>query len=226
MAEDFTQLVTPLHQQDKFLAVVAAFTDGLGQITDATQALTVQYGLDTAEGAQLDVVGKWVGIGRDVRTPVDNQFFTWDTAGKGWDEGYWKGAFVPTEGVASLDDLSYRAALRLKVMQNTWAGPFEAFYTRWILLEGATPNLLVVRDNMDMSVDVAFYGPIISTFLRLFIEQQVLVPKPLGVRINSYTYTGGFGGGGGGGGLMTNLPVFGLDEASFSINGLDFGYLI
>lgn len=212
MADDYTQLVTPLHQQDKFLASVAAFTDGLGQITDATLALTQQYGLATAEGVQLDTVGKWVGIGRDVRTPVDNQFFSWDTAGKGWDEGYWKGAFVPTEGIAFLDDISYRAALRFKILQNTWEGPMLAFYTRWVLLEGATPNLLVVHDNMDMSMGVTFYGPPMSIFLRLFIEQQGLVPKPLGVRIATYTY-------------MT-VPVFGLDEATLSINGPDFGYII
>lgn len=212
MAYDYKTLITPLHQQPRFQAVVDALAGALGQVTDTTLALPSYFDIDQAEGAQLDVLGEWVGAGRSVRAPIDNNFFSLDTAGKGFDEGYWKAAFLPVEGVAFLDDLSYRAALRFKILQNHWHGNMIAFNRLWITLEGATPNLIVVYDNQDMSMNVNVYGPPVSNFLQLYIQQQGLIPKPVGVRIASYTFT--------------VSPVFGADEDSLSISGPDFGFLI
>lgn len=211
MADDYTQLVTSEHRRDKFLAVVRALTEGFGQIHDACLSLPAAFDLSLAEGVQLDVVGKWVGLGREVTVPIDNNFFSLDTVGKGFDEGYWKDAFVATEGVAFLDDLSYRAALRFQIQRNTWDGHFLAYSRLWVRLEGATPNLVVCHDNQDMTMSVTIYGPPVSSFLRLFIEQQHLIPKPMGVRITSHTFV--------------TAPVFGTDEDSLSISGPDLGFI-
>lgn len=210
MATDYTQYITSQHQErPRFAALVSLVTGCFGAVTDVLQAMPVAYDLDAAEGVQLDSVGKWVGLGRTLTAPIPNTFFSFDTPGKGWDEGYWKGAFVPSEGIVSLDDGSYRAALRLKIAGNHFTGELQDYMRLPMLLEGPVPNILVVKDNQDMSIDVYILGRQPSLFLRNAIEQEQLIPKPFGVRINAYHYT--------------NTAVFGVDYSTTSIDGPDFG---
>lgn len=226
MAADYTDLITPRHQTaPRFTATVALLTSAVGSVADVTLTLPSRFDLDIAEGAQLDAVGKWVGVGREIVSPVANQFFSWDTAGKGYGQGYWKDAFAPVDGISILDDRSYRAALRLKILRNRWAGAYQGFTPLFVRLEGDVENVILLRDNLNMSVDVIVYGPILSTFLRLLIEQADLIPRPMGVRIASYTYLL-TGSGGGTGAITAPVPVFGLDESTQRIDGLDFGYLL
>jgi len=225
MSTDYKTLATPAYRDlPRFGAVLDAITQPLADVVSTAAGLIADFDLDTAEGAQLDKVGEWVGITRAVITPVPNQFFTWNSTTKGWNAGYWKGPFTPVDGVSLLDDTSYRAALRFKIAQNHWEGPLSGFNSFFVRLEAASENIVIVHDNMDMTMSVSFFGPIMSNFLRLFIEQQDMVPRPMGVAISGYTY--GLTGTGGGTGAMPATPLFGLDISNGTINGLDFGYLI
>lgn len=213
MSTDYTTYITPQHRErPKFTATVEVLAGALGGISDTLLSLPSKFDVDTAEGAQLDVVGAWVGLGRSLTAPVPNTWFSFDTPGKGWDEGYWKDSFTPAEGVVYLDDLSYRAALRLKVSASHWTGQLEKYMVFPVRLERSEPNILLMKDNQDMSFNAYVLGAAPSEFLQIVIQQENLIPKPFAVRINSYTFT--------------NEPVFGVDYATLMINGPDYGHFL
>lgn len=210
MAQDYTQLITSEHaDKPKFVATVALLTGAVGEVFDTAMSIPARYDLDSAVGVQLDAVGEWVGLGRLLTAPIDNTWFSFDTPAKGWDEGYWKEPFVPTEGVALLDDFSYRAALRLQIAVNHWSGQLGDYMLKYVVLENSAGNYVVVKDNQDMSMNVYVLGLAPSLFLQLAIQQEQLVPKPFGVRIAGYTFV--------------NTPVFGTDHHDALIDGLDIG---
>jgi Protein of unknown function (DUF2612) len=211
MATEYTQLITSAHrEQPKFIATVSLVTSAVASVTSALLAMPQQFSVDTAVGAQLDVVGLWVGMSRSVYTPVSDPYFSWDTATRGWDEGYWTPPYAPTEGVTKMDDATYRAALRLRIIANHWAGRQELFTGIPIRLEHDTDdNVIFAQDHFDMSVTFFVVGPAVSPVLKAVILQPGVLPKPMGVRIRSI--------------IFTPAPVFGLDFATHTISGPDFG---
>lgn len=211
MATDYTALITSQHRdKPRFLASVALVANAIASVSDVLRAFPGQFSLDLAVGTQLDVVGKWVGLSRSVRIPVTDPYFAWDTSGRGWDEGYWKPPYAPVEGVVEMDDTTYRAALRLKVITNHWKGRQEAFTGIPVVLEHETDaNVIFAVDNQNMSITFYVVGPAISPVLLAVIRQEGVLPKPMGVRIASIVYT--------------PFPLLGLDANSHTVAGLDTG---
>lgn len=208
---DYTSYITSQHQDKPlFMATVRTLCDLVQQVSTVLDSMPQAFNVDTAVGAQLDVVGEWIGTSRRLSAPIDNVFFSWDTTGKGWDEGYWKDAFVPVDGVAYLDDTSYRAALRLRIAVNHWSGQNQAYLQLPVQLEGTAGNLLALRDNQNMTFDVTVLGQQPSLFFRQVMQQQGLFPKPAGVALATLTYL--------------NQPVFGTDANNSLFGGLDRGY--
>ncbi|MGC7970039.1 DUF2612 domain-containing protein, partial [Salmonella enterica] len=70
--------------------------------------LPFDFDLDQAIGVQLDAVGEWVGISRNITVPLAGVYFSFDIAGLGFDQGVWKGPFDPDTGLTTLDDDTYR----------------------------------------------------------------------------------------------------------------------
>jgi hypothetical protein len=214
MAKDYTTYITSEHaDKPNFLATITALTEGAGQISDMLQSLPQKFDVDLAVGDQLDAVGKWVGFSRQLVAPIAGVFFSWDTAGLGWDQGNWKGPFEPTQGIVTLDDQTYRFALKGKIAANYWDGTVDS------LLVISTTGLadlgvsIVVEDNMDMSTDnVYILGGSLYAALLALIKRGVFPPKAAGVRINGY-YLSSFPG----------APFFGLDVENSYVSGLDVG---
>ena len=77
--------------------------------------------------SQLDAIGLWVGITRQVQTPITGVYFSLDTAGLGFDQGNWQGPYDPSYGITSLDDTTFRAAIRIKIGINTWDGTLPSY---------------------------------------------------------------------------------------------------
>ncbi|HHS9149506.1 TPA: DUF2612 domain-containing protein, partial [Enterobacter roggenkampii] len=64
----------PLFEQHIDL-ITRPFTD----IFKAQENFIREFDLDKAVGVQLDVVGEWVGRGRNVSVPITDVYFSWDT---------------------------------------------------------------------------------------------------------------------------------------------------
>ena len=120
---DYTDLVTSEHSdKPRFMATLSAVAQCFVDLQNGLIDIPDEFDLDNAVGVQLDAVGLWVGISRKVNTPLAGVYFSFDTAGLGFDQGVWQGPFDPTTGVTSLDDDTYRLLLRAKIGANHWDG--------------------------------------------------------------------------------------------------------
>jgi len=209
MARDYLALITEQHRdKPKFSALVDLLTSSAAAASSA--AIPAAFDLDSAIGAQLDAIGLWVGLSREVLAPIPGTSFSFDTPGLGFDEGTWAAGYAPTEGVVQLDDPTYRAAIRLKILCNHWKGLRSEWDAIPIRLEHSTDdNLIFCADNQDMTITVYICGPSVSMLLRAAIRQGGLVPKPMGVSVAGFVYI--------------STPILSLDSATRSASGLDVG---
>ena len=120
-------LVTNEHQdKPKFMATLAATLQPFADLNAVLDNFSALFDVDCAVGAQLDVVGQWVGLSRKLEAPIPNVYFSFDVAGVGFDQGVWFAPFDPTEGVISLDDATYRTMLYIKIPSRKQRTPSQS----------------------------------------------------------------------------------------------------
>lgn len=210
---DYTALITSEHRQKpKFSAMVALLTGATQQITDAANQLVSDFDVDLAIGAQLDAVGRWVGVSRRQSIPIPGVFFTWDDPDLGWNFGSWKGPFESTQGVVELDDATYRAVIKAKIGANYWDGTVADLNEIGLTALASLDVQCFAIDNFDMSVTIYILGAPSAVVLEL-IKRGIVPPKPAGVRVAGYILASEAG-----------APFFALDvETTEAVAGLDFG---
>lgn len=126
-------------------------------------ALAVQnaFGLDGAVGAQLDIVGKYAGVVRNVLT------FTGGTV---------------------LDDADFRTLIRLAIAKNVCKGSLLDIET---LLKQYFGNSMLVFDNANMTLSYFFNANIGTLALLEAFVLLDLLPRPTGVGLASLIYAVG-----------------------------------
>ena len=131
--------------------------------TTFTQIFTDAFDLDNAIGAQLDSIGRMVGV----RRLLD---------------------FIPSGGESPLlGDDTYRMLIKSAIIKNTWKGKLEELYTAWRTIFPDT-KLFQIQDLQDMTYNVIVAGAFTS-LERELITKGYIIPKPEGVRINLLTIT-------------------------------------
>jgi hypothetical protein len=210
----YTGLVTPQHaDKPKYMAMLAAVFGCFVDQQNLLASLPEAFDLDTAVGVQLDAVGLWVGVSRDVAVPITGAYFAWDTPGLGWDQGNWQGPFDPTTGISELDDGTYRVLIKAKIGANHWDGTLPTAKT---ILDSVFTfgSLAIIQDNGDMTITFGIAGTQPSAVLRAILSQGLLPLKPEAVHVDGYVMTSEDG-----------TPIFGLDVENSYIAGLDVGAL-
>lgn len=118
------------------------------------QSFGAAFNLDTAAGAQLDILGVIIGQSRTV-------------------------GFQPSGGVSPvLDDATYRLLLQARVAQNHWNGRIDSLIQIWQQLFPGGP--LVVEDHQDMTVDL-YVGGAFTSIVQDLILDGYIIPRPQGV---------------------------------------------
>ncbi len=208
----YTNRITSEHnQQPDFMAVVEALAKPLVDVQNVLGGMPGKFDLDNAVGAQLDDVGLWVGISRNVPVPLTGVYFSFDTAGVGFDQGSWKGPFDPDTGLTRLDNETYRLVLRAKIGANHWDGTLES--SKAILdsiFNGDT--FVFIQDNQDMSMTIGISGVIPSAVFLALLANGLIPLKPEGVQINIVIVTS-----------VDGNPIFGFDMSNDLVAGFDTG---
>ncbi len=158
-ASDYTNLITAEHaDKPKYTAMVAAVAGAFAGVTNLLQSLPKKFDLDSAAGAQLDAVGRWVGLSRSISVPLA-VYFSLDTEGLGFDQGNWKQELDPGEGLTTLDDDSYRALIRAKIGANNWDGTHEMMLEIYQSIFGVVNNnTLSEFESMTDSISSRSFG--------------------------------------------------------------------
>lgn len=181
----YTDLLTPQYRdRPKMSASVQAATDPFLQISQAANNLKAQFSLDTATGAQLDVLGLWIGCSRRVAVAI-NSFFSFNTPGLGFNQGVWQGPFTPTTGEVLLSDTDYRRLLQTIAMANSWDGTLESLQPIYAHL---LPNHTVkVRDNFNLSTTIVVTGAVLTPIENAMLTTgRMALVRPAAIRIANY----------------------------------------
>ncbi len=180
---DYLNLITSEHRQKpKFIQMV---TDGASAgvtLQNVFASMIPLFDVDSAVGDQLDILGLWIGISREIPIPIPGVYFSWDsTADLGWEFGVWRAASDPTE-ITILPDDVYRTFIKAKIAANRWDGTLKSMYEIWDSV--FTDITIFIQDNQDMSYNIGFVGRPVDTLTLELIKQGYLPLKPEGVRVN------------------------------------------
>lgn len=155
------------------------------KLNSVMQAVRVMYNIDSAQGAQLDILGRIVVVPRDFLGYValnPGMFADPDGAEFGDDSAMFSALSIDQDTQMS-DDL-YRLVIKSKIIKNNSDATLESIlYGINFLLPNA--NILRVVDGEDMSFSVEFYGNI-TDLERWALLNGSLVPKPQGVKFNGF----------------------------------------
>jgi hypothetical protein len=183
----YLSLITSLYRtQPRFLALVTALAQPVVDQQALLKAIRDGFDLTTGIGVQLDQVGEWIGRSRNLETPLDGVYFSWDTEGLGWQQGAWKGPYDPDTGMVVLPDEAYRLLLRAKVAANSWNGTLDDAYAIWEAVFADTGMVVVIQDNQDMSIIVGVAGAYPDAVTKALLSGGYIPLKPAGVEIDHY----------------------------------------
>ena len=101
----------PNEDQPNMTATLSAVIAPLVNSGLVVESFPGLYDVDVAAGEQEDTTGLWVGVTRNITTPLTNVYFTLDTAGLGLDQGSLQGPLDPSTGVVVLPDATYQEAI-------------------------------------------------------------------------------------------------------------------
>ena len=222
---DYLAKIPPEHAGDQnLMAELSLILQPLVDIQALINSLPGLFDLDVCVGVQEDATGLWAGITRQVPVPVPNPWFSFDTPGLGFDQGFWQGPF---EGVAlaSLDDATFRRLIRAKIAANNCNGlqpAILACLTAYFDPVDFPTTLIGVYDATDPvganglkasgpQMGVVIAGTI-PNVVDLSILGQLLIPfKPAAVGIVWGVTT------------IAGNSVFGFDVENSFISGFDVG---
>ena len=163
------------------------------------------FDLDTATGAQLDIIGQWVGAQRAIAININDIDFSWNVAPQGWNYSEWKGLYAE-EDLKILPDEGYRSLIKFKIAQNHWDGTIGGLYH---LLYIIFPQYhFYINDKQDMTMDLICIGNFTS-LERAIIVGNYLVLKNSGVRITYEIQE------------PADVPIFSWDLNDKEFNGWD-----
>lgn len=150
----YTDLITSQHKtKPKFMAWLSAALEIIDDGDQAAKAIVDKFNIDTAVGAQLDIIGEVVGRSRRLN-------------------------FQPVDAPPTLDDANYRVALKAKIAQNIWDGTIPQIYDIWYGLFDDVD--LTIVDNQDMTMAALIEGNLDAVSAEL-IASGYVIPKPAGV---------------------------------------------
>lgn len=208
--KDYLNLITSEHQdKPNYMKTVALDVAVQVRVQNLLDSMIGLFDIDNATGAQLDVIGKWAGISRNISIPIAGVFFSWDAAPTlGWDYGSWQDT-VGQANITSLPDDAYRNMIRAKIAANKWDGTTDGAYAIW---DEIFPQFtILIQDNQNMSYAMALVGGIVDSLTLALLVGGYLPLRPEGVLINQYYVS------------VDSGPVFSWDLNSDLLKGWDQG---
>ncbi|RQZ76381.1 DUF2612 domain-containing protein [Burkholderia glumae] len=209
---DYTGLITSEHQpRPNFMAVVTALVSPLVDAVNVLDGMPALFDLDAAIGDQLDVVGLWVGVSRNIQIPLTGVYFSLDVAGLGFDQGTWKGPFDPDTGLTMLDDATYRLVIRAKIGANHWDGTLGQSAAILDSIFDADTSVFI-EDHQDMSMTIGISGKVPSAVFLALLSGGYIPLKPEGVLVDYTIVT-----------TVNGASLFGFDMTGPFVSGFDAG---
>jgi len=160
---------------------------------DLVSSFNLGFDIDQAVGAQLDIIGKYVGVSRDVQVEDTRPYFGFVTATYPTEpqnpngfviaasisinaDGVWYEAEFSNQSTTQLADYQYKQLLKIKISTNSSDNTMASLQKQ---IQTFFDGQLQCRDNKDMTM-AYYYSRSIQ--LPLSVLQSYL-PRPMGVGI-------------------------------------------
>lgn len=212
----YTWLITNFHAvKPLFFKHIDLSTRPFIDISTGLSGLIKAFDIDSATGAQLDILGEWIGLSRVVRQPITGVYFSFDNDGLGFEQGIWQGPYDPDEGYTTLSDDTYRLILKAKIAINSWDGQNDSLPAILDMATAGSGLRMQIVDNQDMTISIWVFPEKditeVSLEILAVIRQGYLTVKAAGV------YTGAI-----------EIPsagtrLFGFDMGNEYLGGFDEG---
>lgn len=209
--QDYLDLITPyFSKQPDFTAMISADVSPMVQVQALLSAMIPLFDLDTPPvGDQLDIIGLWAGITRNVVIPTTGIYFAWNsTAALGWNSGSWEPIPPPSE-ITSLPDDAYLLLIRAKIAANNWNGTTDGLYAIYALL--FPDNVVLIQDYQNMTYAIGITGPALSAISIALLAGGYIPLRPEGVLITGYYFP------------VDANPAFAWDVENDNLEGWDEG---
>ena len=194
---DYTQYITSQHnQRQRFVDTVFALTEMAQAIRSVVDAIPGHFDLDLAIGAQLDIIGLWVGQSRYIKDALPAEFFGFDDtpAALGFGEegmpyigGRWYEEGESSMSTSVLHDELYRLLIRARIVKNHYRGGFAGIIAGARQIFDDEKIHVSVQDlgNMAMRVNI---GKPLSKVEQVIVKKLDIIPRPAGVLIEGFGY--------------------------------------
>lgn len=204
-------ITSEYNQQPNFMAMIEGVLAPIARDADLLATLSSYFDVDTAVGAQLDVLGQWVGQSRAISVDLTGIFFSWDTLGLGWDEGNWED---PHGGgsLVVLVDTDYRALLKVVVARNQWDGTTEGAYAAWAVAFQGTDTTISIQNFGNASIALILSGSALSAVTIAMFQAGLYDIVSAGVLVLARIVSGGPG-----------VKFFAWDEETSLLGGWNEG---
>lgn len=209
----FTDLVTSEHQdKPNFMSMVGLLCQPLSDLIILNQSFASKFYVDQAEGEQLDYIGKWVGVSRELTEVLTGVFFSFDTERLGFDEGVWFGRTSTITGLTVLPDDQYRLLIKARILNNRWDADIPDAYEIGSIIFEPLGYSIFIEDHNDLTMNFGLIGEIPPDVLTWkLLTGGYLNLKPIGVRILYYYAS------------LTPGPLFAFDLDNTYFSGFDSG---
>jgi hypothetical protein len=193
-AAPYLSLITSeYNQQPAFMALADVLCAGVGDVTAGIEAIQPAFDLDAAVGAQLDIVGLWVGQPRIVPNVLVFGFFGFadDPAALQFGElgnpsvgGKFYELGEVFSGTTVLADPDYLTVIKARIVRNQSNGTLSAIENALQFIFGV-PSYVVDMGTLSLALTVASQVTPTDEALLLGLD---LLPRPAGVEIGSIVF--------------------------------------
>ena len=143
------------------------------------------WDIDTAEGYNLDVLGRIFGVSRTSISMTEKDYLTYyeQTGGLGWGRGRWYRAGEAFRETILLTDQEFRFLIKARIWK-LYQNPSLDYLTD--ALQALTGDDAYIVDNGNMTMKI-YYGAevLLDSFIKFAIENLDILPRPVAV---GYTY--------------------------------------
>lgn len=210
--DSYLARITDAHRdKPKFMAMLALCLQPYVDAQDLVASFVAAYDLDEAIGAQLDVVGKWVGRSRVIEAPVRDPWFRFGDSSRGLGRGVWKDRYSPGSTLTKLDDVAYRKLLRAKIAANNWDGQRPSAEAALRAFVDQAGTNIWIDEGADMRDALCVSGAWIPLLYAFMLEQNLIPVKRAATRRRYYFVS------------VDRSPMFGFGVNNDFIGGLGRG---
>lgn len=177
-------LIQQYQKKPKARATIDLWCGEMDKVQANMVDLLNQVDIDQARGYSLDIIGRRVGIAREMPSYISKGFFSYYGAdGKGWNKGVWYREGDSTNDTISLTDIDYRFIIKARILKNFQDGTLDSVLNALEKLMGSNVSVI---DNYDMTASV--YAPLstLSPIQSYLIQKLDILPRPIGVKYNFF----------------------------------------